>query len=288
MKKPAHLEKELFESLPRNILINEFAEYNINDNILHLHIPKCAGIWIKSIIYDCNGMYHKFNFGHSIAPAIKGILEENNYNWDDFHKFTVVRDPWAKLWSAYKYTKWGSGSKHYVEKLQFDNNQIYYPQKLETELTVEKADELVLSGFENNNQIGDTFKEYVTNLYKVYKTKDSFLNKQFVPYYDTELQELLNNLPNNPYILPQWLYLYDVDGETPLYDKVFNLNQLSELFDWATSINNDRGIKIRALYNQKVNVSSNKIHHYNVYDDEMINQVGEMYKKDIDLFNFVY
>jgi len=288
MKKSAHLEKELFESLPRNILINEFAEYNINDNILHLHIPKCAGIWIKSIIYDCNGMYHKFNFGHSIAPAIKGILEENNYNWDDFHKFTVVRDPWAKLWSAYKYTKWGSGSKHYVEKLQFDNNQIYYPQKLETELTVEKADELVLSGFENNNQIGDTFKEYVTNLYKVYKTKDSFLNKQFVPYYDTELQELLNNLPNNPYILPQWLYLYDVDGETPLYDKVFNLNQLSELFDWATSINNDRGIKIRALYNQKVNVSSNKIHHYNVYDDEMINQVGEMYKKDIDLFNFVY
>ena len=136
--------------------------------------------------------------------------------------------------------------------------------------------------------IGETFKEYVSNLYRIYKTKDSFLDNQFVPYYDTELQKLLNNLPNNPYILPQWLYLYDIDGETPLYDKVFKLNQLPELFDWATSINNDRGIKIRALYNPKVNVSSNKIHHYNVYDDDMINQVGEMYKKDIDLFNFEY
>tara|TARA_B100000085_G_scaffold223451_1_gene208605 strand:- start:51 stop:917 length:867 start_codon:yes stop_codon:yes gene_type:complete len=288
MKKSVYLEKKLFEELPRTLLINEFAEYNINDNILHLHIPKCAGIWIKSIIYDCNGMYHRFNFGHSIAPAIKGILEEKNYNWDDFHKFTVVRDPWAKLWSAYKYTKWGSGDRRDGLKLEYDNNQIYYPSKLETELTVEKADEFVLGGFDNNNQIGETFKEYVSNLYRIYKTKDSFLDNQFVPYYDTELQKLLNNLPNNPYILPQWLYLYDVDGETPLYDKVFKLNQLPELFDWATSINNDRGIKIRALYNPKVNVSSNKIHHYNVYDDEMINQVGEMYKKDIDLFNFEY
>ena len=278
---------KIFSELPRTILINEFSEYNINDNILHLHIPKCAGVWIKSIIYDCDGMYHRFNFGHSIAPAIKALLEEQNYNWDDFHKFTVVRDPWSKLWSAYKYTKWGTGNRHSI-KLNWENNQIYYPDKLKTELTIEKADEFVFSGFDNNNDLGDTFKKYISNLYRIYKTKNSFLDNQVTPHYDTELQKMINNLPDNPYILPQWLYLYDIDGETPLYDKVYKMDQLPELFDWAAGINNDKGIKIRALYNPKVNTSTNKIHHYNVYDDEMVNQVGEMYKKDIDLFNFDY
>ena len=102
------------------------------------------------------------------------------------------------------------------------------------------------------------------------------------------IKEVIINLPKNSYIIPQWVLLFDLDGKTPLYDKVFKMDELNKLFEWASKINNDQTIILRSLYTPKQNVSVKGIHHYNVYDDEMINKVGEIYKKDIDLFNFEY
>ena len=276
-----------WDNSPTTRLIKEQARSNINDNILHFHIPKCAGVWIKSVIYDCNGMFHKFNFGHTLATVMKEKVKSQNYSWDDFHKFAVVRDPWSKLWSSYSYTKWGS-ERRTQNPLTVENNNIYYPKKKYLDETVSSSHSAVMTGWIENNELADTFKDYINFLYDKYKEKDSFLNNPFVPYYDTKLKEVIINLPKNSYIIPQWVLLFDLDGKTPLYNKVFKMDELNKLFEWASKINNDQTIILRSLYTPKQNVSVKGLHHYNVYDDEMINKVGEIYKKDIDLFNFEY
>jgi hypothetical protein len=134
-----------------------------------------------------------------------------------------------------------------------------------------------------NNNLGETFKEYVDSLYKIYK--EDKLGQDVEP---GDLEKILKSLPKNIYITPQWRFLTDIDNESLLVDKVFKINEMDKLFDWARNINGDHGIVLRSKFQSRVNVSENRIHHYNVYDDEMINKIGEIYQKDIDLFNLEY
>ena len=266
----------------RKEIIDNISEAGINDNILHIHIPKCGGIWAKSILYCCDGITHRFNHGHSIAAAIKDYLEDQGYNWDDFYKCTIVRDPWSKIWSGYKFTKWG-GDFHQKNKLHYINRQVFNPIRDESIDLLEDSNTKVFEGYGMNNNLGETFKEYVDSLYKIYK--EDKLGQDVEP---GDLTKILKSLPLNIYITPQWRFLTDIDNESLLVDKVFKINEMDKLFDWARNINGDHGIVLRSKFQSRVNVSENRIHHYNVYDDEMINKIGEIYQKDIDLFNLEY
>jgi len=61
---------------------------------------------------------------------------------------------------------------------------------------------------------------------------------------------------------------------------------MKKFLDWAEKITGDQYLKRRTFQKQSYNSSTNEIHYYNVYDDEMINMVGDLYKEDIDYFNF--
>ena len=100
--------KNLFSKSSKGKLVQKYSQYHINDNILHVHIPKCGGTWLKDVIYDCIAGHHRFNFSHRPASVIKQELEIEGYNYDDFNTFAVVRNPWSRLWSSYIYSRYGS------------------------------------------------------------------------------------------------------------------------------------------------------------------------------------
>mgnify|MGYP004220259337 CR=1 FL=1 len=101
-------------------------------------------------------------------------------NWDKFKKFTVVRNPWDKLWSGYKYTKWGRLEESIKPYISFktgiftQNDEVLYEQWKKSGLAV-------ISGFESNNKLGKTFKEYVNTLYKTY-SKKGFIEPLFISH----------------------------------------------------------------------------------------------------------
>jgi predicted HAD superfamily Cof-like phosphohydrolase len=69
---------------------------------------------------------------------------------------------------------------------------------------------------------------------------------------------------------------------------IFKSTEMGKFMDWAEKNTKDKFIKIRSKNHVSYNQSTNQIHYKNVYDDDMINMVGELYKKDIETFNFDY
>ena len=75
-------------------------------NVKMVHIPKCAGITIKTVLSKYSNFYECTN--HSYA---------NQNNLKDFFSFAIIRNPWAKLYSGYSFYQVGSE----YTKPRFDN-----------------------------------------------------------------------------------------------------------------------------------------------------------------------
>jgi len=249
------------------IVGSKLGEHNMNDNILHVHIPKCAGSMLKRVIYDNERGVHIFNYVHAPAYQMKKDLGEN---WDKFKKFTVVRNPWAKLWSGYKYTKWGrleESIKPYISYktgIFTQNDEVLYEQWKKSGLAV-------ISGFESNNKLGKTFKEYVNTLYKTYSKKG-----------------FMEPAGRNLYVMRQKKYIVEPRTNKLLVDFIGKYEDLDAVINWVASVNNDKNLPLRYRMQSKTksNISLNSVNYRNVYDDDMINMVGEMYREDVDYFKY--
>jgi len=249
------------------IVGSKLGEHNMNDNILHVHIPKCAGSMLKRVIYDNERGVHIFNYVHAPAYQMKKDLGEN---WDKFKKFTVVRNPWDKLWSGYKYTKWGrleESIKPYISYktgIFTQNDEVLYEQWKKSGLAV-------ISGFESNNKLGKTFKEYVNTLYKTYSKKG-----------------FMEPAGRNLYVMRQKKYIVEPRTNKLLVDFIGKYEDLDAVINWVASVNNDKNLPLRYRMQSKTksNISLNSVNYRNVYDDDMINMVGEMYREDVDYFKY--
>lgn len=71
----------------------------IESRCIFIHIPKCAGISI------CRSLFGNLAGGHLSAPVYQLLFPREEY--DDYFKFTVVRNPWDRVVSAYFYLKNG-------------------------------------------------------------------------------------------------------------------------------------------------------------------------------------
>lgn len=72
-------------------------------NFIRIHIPKTAGTSLQKLF----GTPSNSNVMglHSTIYECKQYCEDHNISFDDIYKFTVVRNPWDRMVSLYKYKK---------------------------------------------------------------------------------------------------------------------------------------------------------------------------------------
>lgn len=272
------------------------------DHLLHIHIPKCAGTWLKQIVYNTPAGTHRFNHGHLPAALQRDMLKDRGYEWEQFKPWAIVRNPWDRLWSAYKYTKWGGfevnlrpvvetrGKMEMKFKNHNKNSALYTPYQgnlpihhfhlRDLFLLEEASTEKVEIGWLKNSTIGHNFKSYVTNLWKRIPGKEVSKSDR-IPWY--------RQIERNIYLDPQLTFLRDrVEQGEIIVPHLFRSNEINKFFDWAESNSKDRFIKQRAAQRASYNKSKNQIHYLNMYDDDMVNMVGELYKEDIDYLNYSF
>ena len=265
--------KNLFSKSSKGKLVNHFSDYHINDNILHVHIPKCGGTWLKDVIYDCQSGFHRFNFSHRNVIQIKEELEYNGYNFDDFNSFAVVRNPWSRLWSSYLYSRYGSELTN-LETLSD---------------SIEKNEEIYNNPYIfSNNNVEQNRREVTDNIKNGFVQND-FNAVNFSDYIDKVYNLILNGSSLEPYIYlkPQYTFVTD-KNKNILVNKIFKTNEMDKVLNWVYSINKDSMIRLRAKYKPRKNSSNIQTHYYNVYDDKSIDKVSKLYKDDIEIFNFKF
>jgi chondroitin 4-sulfotransferase 11 len=185
---------------------------------IFIHIPKTAGVSLAKAIYgDVTLEGHRSFYFNSIALNIKNEV---------YFSFSFVRNPFDRLYSAYKFLN--EGGMNHLDKLAFQTH---------------------LSEFED-------FEDFILN----------GLNKKLI-YQIT-------------HFIPQHEYLCDKSG--------------SILVDFIGRFENlDKDI---LLLSEKLNKNIELNHHnYNnksdykeVYTDEMIYKVNQIYQKDIDIFKYTF
>ena len=136
---------------------------------------------------------------------------------------------------------------------------------------MEKSGLAVISGFESNNKLGKTFKEYVNTLYKTYNKKG-----------------FIEPAGRNLYVMRQKKYIVEPRTNKLLVDFIGKYEDLDAVIKWVASVNDDKNLFLRYKMQRKTksNISLNSVNYRNAYDDDMINMVGEMYREDIDYFKY--
>jgi len=190
---------------------------------IFVHIPKAGGISIiKSLYGEKTG-----GFGH---PTYKRFLKlYGKKRFQEYYKFTFVRNPWDRLYSAYCFLKKG-GMSH--QDKQFS--------------------EEVLSEFKS-------FEAFV------------------MQWLTTE------NIKSWVHFIPQHTFLTNNNGEL-VVDFVGRFENFETDFK---KISNHIGIK-QALIHRNKTKDKMLSHYREVYTQEMKEKVEQLYKKDIDLFEYRY
>ena len=185
---------------------------------IFIHIPKTAGVSLVKAIYgDVSLEGHRSFYFNSIALNTKS---------DKYFSFTFVRNPFDRLYSAYKFLS--KGGMNYLDKLAFETH---------------------LSEFKD-------FEDFVLN----------GLDKNLI-YQITHL-------------IPQHEYLCDKTGII-LVDFVGRFENLHDDIILLSS-KLKKNIKLNHHnYNIKLNYKE-------VYNDEMIEKVYQIYQEDIEIFNYTY
>jgi len=92
---------------------NEYGSYEPFDKnkAIFVHIPKCAGISLNKTLFNSVGG------GHTTLDQYIHVFEPKNFQ--EYFKFTVVRNPWDRVVSAYTFLQKGGINKW--DKKFFDN-----------------------------------------------------------------------------------------------------------------------------------------------------------------------
>lgn len=96
-------------------------------------------------------------YQHDTAIRAKKQFAKHNFNWNDYFKFTIVRNPWARYFSFFKYFK------NYADKFLRRDESIKWKQpelnqgKACVELFKGKDDQTVLKNIILNNDSQDSY-----------------------------------------------------------------------------------------------------------------------------------
>ena len=185
---------------------------------IFIHIPKTAGVSLAKAIYgDVTLEGHRSFYFNSIALNIKNEV---------YFSFAFVRNPFDRLYSAYKFLN--EGGMNHLDKLAFQT---------------------FLSEFED-------FEDFILN----------GLNEKLI-YQIT-------------HFIPQHEYLCDKSG-----------NILVDFIGRFEDLESDTLLLSKRL-KKDINLShlnfNSKLNYNEVYTDEMIYKVNQIYQKDIDIFKYTF
>tara|TARA_R110002020_G_scaffold32419_4_gene99713 strand:- start:621 stop:1364 length:744 start_codon:yes stop_codon:yes gene_type:complete len=242
-----------------------------NIKTIFVRVPKTAGISMseKFNTLDAFTKYHFKNYGNkqhkatsisSIHESIKDI--KNNITSDcfeDYYKVGFVRNPWDWLVSYYSYYK--KSDIRQVGVL-IDGNYIF------GEAAIEKIGPIVA---EKRNIKNLSFRDFL-----------ALVEKEAVDYTDgRDLDQI-----NYPY-QPQYKYLVNEDDKliTNFVGKYENIENDWKFLCEKLSITKD--IQFKALELAHHNKSTHKDYR-TYYDDRDVEIVYNIYKKDIELFDYSF
>ena len=96
-------------------------------------------------------------YQHDFATRAKKQFAKNNWNWNDYFKFTIVRNPWQRYFSFFKYFKsYGEKYMRRDESINWREPEINQG-KLCVELFKDKDDQTVLKNIILNNNSQDAY-----------------------------------------------------------------------------------------------------------------------------------
>lgn len=187
-----------------------------NKNVLFIHIPKAAGMTIATQLYDGNEIGH--------FPASDWKASQRGL-FNSCYKFTFVRNPWDRVYSAYNFLKKG-GMEHHKHDKQF---------KLEV---IDKYSD---------------FNDFVIN----YLTEETIFS--YIHFY------------------PQYYFVFDKNDEL-LVDDVYKVESIDSDIKKLQSL----GVSLENI----VRNASGSFDYKDVYNQESIDRISLLYKKDIEFFEY--
>lgn len=102
-----------FWRLQRKKTINTDSDYSykplVQNQCIFVHIPKAAGVSV------CRTLFNNLAGGHQTIKKYQIVFSEKEFN--RYFKFTFVRNPWDRLFSAYNFLKKGGmndSDKHWA------------------------------------------------------------------------------------------------------------------------------------------------------------------------------
>lgn len=110
-------------------------------------------------IIDVRGLanFESEFYQHDFATRAKKQFAKNNWNWSGYFKFTIVRNPWARYFSFFKYFKsYGEKYLRKDESINWGEPEINQG-KLCVELFENKDDKTVLKNIILNNDSQDSY-----------------------------------------------------------------------------------------------------------------------------------
>ena len=207
-----YLEYELSNS-------EEFYSVNAFDyyKCIFIHIPKAAGISIA------NALFKTYGAGHKKVVEYKNIFPLKTYN--KYYKFTIVRNPYTRLFSAYNFLKKGginSFDKAFNEKVlvnynSFDDFVLNYltPETIYSYIHLLPQFEFLV---DENDEINIDFVGRYENLENDFKTIKKKLNLNIqLPHLNNFKSS--SNQPISTEVKNKIYYLYRKDFELLNYNK---------------------------------------------------------------------
>jgi hypothetical protein len=195
-----------------------------DNKCIFVHIPKAAGISV------CKALFSNLAGGHRTVANYQIVFPKKEF--DDFFKFTIVRNPWSRLYSAYTFLKKGginSEDKKWAEQ--------------------------------NLSEFGD-FNEFV--------------------------KKWVNSFNINKYIhfIPQYRFLCLPNSEDLQVDFIGYFETLET--DFTHISESVFGKKLRLTHENNTFVRSEKESYISFYNEESIQIVAQVYKKDIELLGYSF
>ena len=244
--------------------MNESHKYRL----VFFHIPKCAGVSVRRAV-GIDKKSHNFPFTNvSTALAIDVRAQTDDSVYNNYHKFSIVRNPYERMVSLYNFRKQGNDLYTYADMAESPvgpdgrewgfNEWILNPEMKGTDKNGQKR-MLSMSYFNAYWYFKDSGRGYIGRNYL--RTHLEFLNQV--------------DVLSNPFT-----------GGRLMADTILRQENLEE--EWNEMFNK-LGYKAPSI--KKHNTSKHikkKTHYSHYYNDESYEFVTKLFSKDLKFFGYEF